>query len=133
MAWNPKISRAGSPRHSVNEPGMGKPGMSELETTAKELKSQLDAGHDVQIVDVRELWEFAIAHLPGSILIPMRELGARLGELDASRPTVVVCHHGIRSLHATLALRGRGFTEARSLRGGLQRWAAEIDPAMPQY
>ena len=107
--------------------------MNDIETTVDELKSQLDAGHDIQILDVREMWEFAIAHLPGSKLVPMHELGARLEELDRTRPTVVVCHHGIRSMHAALALRGRGFTDVRSLRGGIQRWATEIDPTMPQY
>ena len=107
--------------------------MSEIETTVLELKAQLDAGRDIQIVDVREMWEFSIAHLPGSTLVPMHEFGARLEELDRTRPTVIVCHHGIRSMHAALALRGRGFTEVRSLRGGIQRWATEIDPTMPQY
>jgi rhodanese-related sulfurtransferase len=107
--------------------------MNDIEITPIELKSQLDAARDMQILDVRELWEFAIAHLPDAILIPMHELGKRLDELDRARPTVVVCHHGIRSLHVTLALRGRGFTDIRSLRGGLQRWATEIDRSMPTY
>jgi len=105
----------------------------DIETTVVELKAQIDAGEDIQILDVREMWEFAIAHLAGSTLVPMHELGARLDELDRSRPTVIVCHHGIRSLHAALALRGRGFENVRSLRGGIQRWATEIDPTMPQY
>jgi rhodanese-related sulfurtransferase len=107
--------------------------MSDIEMTVAEFKETLDAGHDVQVVDVREMWEFAIAHLPGSILLPMHELGARLDELNRTRPTVIICHHGIRSLHAALALRGRGFTDVRSLRGGIQRWSTEIDPSMPQY
>jgi rhodanese-related sulfurtransferase len=106
---------------------------SDIETTVAQLKETLDAGHDVQLVDVREMWEFAIVHLPGSILLPMHDLGARLGEADRTRPTVIICHHGIRSLHAALALRGRGFTDVRSLRGGIERWATEIDPTMPRY
>jgi len=107
--------------------------MNDIETTVVELKSRLDAGRDVQIVDVREMWEYAIAHLDGSILLPMHELSSRLGELDPTRATVIVCHHGIRSLHAALALRGRGFVDVRSLRGGIERWATEIDPTMPHY
>ena len=63
----------------------------------------------------------------------MAELHRRLEEIDRDRPLVVYCHHGIRSLHAALALRSRGYTQARSLRGGIDRWSAEIDPAMPRY
>jgi len=104
-----------------------------LQIDAQELYTQFEAGADIQLVDVREDWEAAIARLPGAIHLPMRQLDARLAELDAKRPTVVYCHHGIRSLHVALALRSRGFTDVRSLRGGIDRWATEIDYEMPRY
>jgi rhodanese-related sulfurtransferase len=106
---------------------------SKLEIDVHELQQELDSGHDLQLVDVREGWEHALVRLPGSVLLPLHELGTRLSELDASRPTVVYCHHGIRSMHAALALASQGFAEVRSLRGGIHRWATEIDPSMPRY
>lgn len=106
---------------------------SKLEIDVQELQGEIDAGRDLQIVDVREGWEHALVRLPGSILLPLHELGSRLSELDASRPTVVYCHHGVRSMHAALALASRGFADVRSLRGGIHRWATEVDPSMPRY
>ena len=104
-----------------------------LQIDPRELQAQFEAGANVQLVDVREDWEAAIARLPGAIHLPMRQLDSRLSELDATRPTVVYCHHGVRSLHVALALRGRGFADVRSLRGGIDRWATEIDPDVPRY
>jgi rhodanese-related sulfurtransferase len=98
-----------------------------------ELRAALERGDDVQLVDVREGWEFAIARLEGAVLISLPELARRSSELDATKPTILYCHHGIRSLHAALALRSRGFENARSLRGGLDRWSAEIDATVPRY
>jgi rhodanese-related sulfurtransferase len=104
-----------------------------LHIDPSELRDQLDAGGDLQLVDVREDWEAAIARIEGAIHMPMAQIESRLQELDANRPTVIYCHHGIRSLHAALALRGRGFTDVRSLRGGIDRWAVEIDPSLDRY
>jgi adenylyltransferase/sulfurtransferase len=105
----------------------------DLHIEPRELHTQMQAGADIQLVDVREDWEATIAHIDGDIHVPLRQLEARLKELAAERPTVVYCHHGIRSLHATLALRGRGFKNVRSLRGGIDRWSTEIDADVPRY
>jgi rhodanese-related sulfurtransferase len=107
--------------------------LADLHIDVEELHTALQAGEDVQLLDVREGWEYTLARLDGAVWIPLAELDRRLGELDRERPLVVYCHHGIRSLHATLALRSRGFETARSLRGGLDRWAQEIDPSTPRY
>jgi rhodanese-related sulfurtransferase len=107
--------------------------MIDLQIDPRELRQQLDAGADIQLVDVREDWEAAIARLAGAIHLPMRQLDSRLAELDPKRPTVIYCHHGVRSLHAALALRGRGFTDVRSLRGGIDRWSTEVDPTLSRY
>lgn len=101
--------------------------------TPAELRDLLARGADVQIVDVREPVEWAIGHLPGSVLIPRAELARRAGELDPARPTVCVCHHGIRSLHAAALLRALGFDRVRDLAGGLERWALEVDAGFPRY
>jgi rhodanese-related sulfurtransferase len=87
----------------------------------------------VQLLDVREGWEYTLARLGWSAVDPLAELERRIGELDRDRALVVYCHHGIRSLHAAVALRSRGFETARSLRGGIDRWSQEIDSNTPRY
>jgi len=105
----------------------------DLQVDVEELHAALSNGEDVQLVDVRELHEWTLARLDGAVLIPLRELVQRIGELDSARTTVVFCHHGIRSLHAALALRSRGFEQVRSLRGGIDRWSTKIDAGVPRY
>jgi adenylyltransferase/sulfurtransferase len=105
----------------------------EAEISPAELQAALESGREVAIVDVREPHEFEIAHLPGSILIPLRELPARLAQLESRSDLVVLCHHGMRSLQAVELLRGAGFQHARSLAGGIDAWAAEIDPSLARY
>ncbi len=61
------------------------------------------------------------------------QLPERLGEVDARVDTVTVCHHGLRSLHARDLLRAAGFTRVRSLAGGIDRWAQEVEPEMARY
>lgn len=107
--------------------------MTEFEIDVHGLVALRAAAPGLQLVDVREDWEAAIARLDGAFHIPMGQIPARAGELDAAKPTVVYCHHGIRSLHVALALRARGFTDVRSLRGGIDRWSLEIDPGVPRY
>ena len=105
----------------------------DAEITAFELKAKLDAGESVTLVDVRRPLEWQIVHLDGSLLIPLDELGRRLGELNSADELVVVCRAGIRSARAVALLRERGFGHARNLIGGLMSWAREVDPSIPQY
>jgi sulfur-carrier protein adenylyltransferase/sulfurtransferase len=86
----------------------------------------------VQILDVREHWEYELASLPGAQLIPLGELADRLGELDPARPLVAYCHLGVRSLHALRLLRAAGFTELAHLSGGIEAYS-QLDPSVPRY
>ena len=104
-----------------------------FEIEAAELKQALDAGEAIVVVDVREGWEHALGHLPNAVHIPVREIPARLPELDPERAYVFYCHHGVRSMNAAVALSQRGFRNVRSLRGGIDAWSAEIDPTVPRY
>jgi molybdopterin/thiamine biosynthesis adenylyltransferase/rhodanese-related sulfurtransferase len=114
--------------------GVGaQPSHSGPEVTARELREALEQARPIALLDVREPHEHEIAHLPGSRLIPLRELPARLAELDPRTDLVVICHRGARSLHAVELLRGAGFSHVRSLAGGIDAWAEEVDPAMPRY
>jgi rhodanese-related sulfurtransferase len=87
----------------------------------------------VTLLDVREPWEYSLCRLDGSLHIPMGQLGARLEELDPDRPTVVICHHGVRSLHAGVFLERQGFPDVVNLQGGIDGWARTVDPAMTVY
>jgi rhodanese-related sulfurtransferase len=87
----------------------------------------------VTLLDVREPWEVALCRLEGSLHIPLAQLPARLGELDPDRTTVVICHHGVRSLHAGAFLERQGFGDVVNLRGGIDGWARFVDTAMAVY
>jgi len=97
--------------------------------TPAELLVRLD---DVLLLDVREPWEFAIASLPGAVLVPLGTLDAAVAGLPTDRPVVVYCHHGIRSANARDTLLAHGINAA-SLTGGIDAWSREIDPEIPRY
>ena len=85
-----------------------------------------------RLIDVREPWEFATAHIEGSVPIPMGEVPSRAHQ-DPEEPLVVVCHHGVRSMNVTVWLRNQGFENAQSLRGGIDAWSVEVDPKVARY
>ncbi len=101
--------------------------------SVQELKSKLETNGAVVVVDVREPFEYEIAHIEPSKLVPLGELPERLGELDRSKEIVALCHTGVRSALAVDLLQEAGFANAFNLTGGIEAWATEIDPAMPRY
>ena len=101
--------------------------------TPTELKRRLDEGEDLVLLDVREPEELDVCRIEGSTAIPMGELSVRHVELDPDRPTVCVCHHGVRSAHVAAALARLGFEQLYNLSGGVDRWAHEVDPGMSRY
>lgn len=84
------------------------------------------------LIDVREPWEFEYCRIEGSLLIPLGQLAARIDELPAERPLVIICHHGNRSWFAGVMLHEAGFA-VYNLRGGVEQWAAEVEPTMKRY
>lgn len=107
--------------------------MSVAPLAPRDLARRLAAGEPLVLLDVREPEELAIARIAGSLAIPLGELASRVAELDPERPTVLVCHHGIRSAHAAAWLAGQGFAELYNLSGGVERWALEVDRSMRRY
>lgn len=85
------------------------------------------------LLDVREPWEYQTCHITESCPIPMAEVPRRLAELDPEAETVVICHHGGRSLQIAMYLEKQGFARVHNLAGGLDAWARSVDPAMPTY
>ncbi|TXK18571.1 ThiF family adenylyltransferase [Homoserinibacter sp. GY 40078] len=98
-----------------------------------ELAAVLRSDTPPLLLDVREPWEVEAAALPGATVIPLGELPARIAELDPGLPTVVYCHHGVRSARALDLLRQAGFADARHLRGGIDSWSRAVDPSVPRY
>lgn len=104
------------------------------EITATDLKERLDKGEDIQIIDVREPQEVAVAKIPDSINIPLAQIVLRMGEIDAQRETVVHCKMGGRSARAIEALQRSGFAgNLLNLKGGILAWSNEVDPTIPKY
>ena len=85
------------------------------------------------MVDVREPEEWAIAHLPEAQLIPKGELPERVDEITHARGVVLYCRSGTRSAQAARLLLDLGFSNVKSLRGGINAWAQRVDPSLPQY
>jgi len=104
------------------------------EITATELKQRLDKGDDIQLIDVREDNEVAIATIPGAVHIPMGQVLNRMDEIDPERETVVHCKGGGRSARVIDALQRSGFKgKLINLKGGILGWSNEVDPSVPKY
>lgn len=102
------------------------------EISVQELKTRLDRGDSIVILDVREPGEFALSNI-GGILIPLGQLPARVGELRKDEEIAVLCHHGIRSRRAADFLLHSGFSRALNITGGIQAWSEKVDPSVPTY
>ena len=112
------------------------PDLIPLEISVQETQRLLAAeSADLRLVDVRDPDEYAHCRLPRSELIPLMtlpsEAAAKLHAKDA--PIILYCHHGMRSARAAEILRQLGYTNARSMAGGIDLWSSEIDPAVPRY
>ena len=104
------------------------------EITAVELKRRMDAGEDVQLVDVRQPDEFDYAKIKGAKLIPLGDMVRRMDELDDSRELVLQCKAGGRSAHAIEFLTRAGYKgKMVNLKGGITAWSNEVDPSVPKY
>lgn len=85
------------------------------------------------LLDVREPWEAQICAIPGSKLVPMREVPARASEIDPGQDVVLICHHGGRSMQVAMFLERNGYAKLHNLAGGVDAWAKTVDPSMPVY
>lgn len=103
-----------------------------LEVTPSDLAQALREGQ-VVLLDVREPHELEISSLPGALNIPLGVLAQSISSLDRAKPMVVFCRKGVRSLQAIQMLRAAGFNSARSLHGGINAYARDIEPTLYQY
>jgi rhodanese-related sulfurtransferase len=106
--------------------------------TVKEFETRLESSDEsLQLVDVREPDELAIAHLDGFINLPLSQFGEWSDDihnrLNSHRETIVMCHHGMRSAQMCQWLIHQGFTQVRNLTGGIDAYSVQIDPTVPRY
>ena len=109
------------------------PGLSEFEIEPVELKKMMDRGEEFFLLDVREPHEVQICTLPGSRLIPLGQLTARVHELNSADEIIAYCRSGQRSGKAVDFLKKTGFRKVKNLRGGILAWSDEVDPSVPKY
>lgn len=86
-----------------------------------------------RLLDVREQWERDVASIPGSELLTEPILQALLERGDRDAEYIFACHLGVRSLSAAAFFAERGFTNVRSMTGGIARWSTDVDPTVPTY
>ena len=112
---------------AVNEPP--------IEITCLAVKDKIDTGEPFLFIDCRNPDEHAQARIEGTRLVPMNEISTRIAEFEAYREQEIVihCHHGGRSARVADWLREQGFAKARTMVGGIDRWAEEIDRSVPRY
>ncbi len=107
--------------------------MDDLEITPADVKARLDRGEKLFLIDVREPWEHQLCQIEGAKLVPLGSLAASLQTLPDVDEVICYCHHGMRSLDAAAWLRLQGIEKAKSMAGGIERWALEIAPKVPRY
>jgi len=105
-----------------------------VEITAPEAAALLGRG-GVRLVDCREADEHALCRIEGAELIPLSifSQAAPAALKDRGEPIILYCHAGVRSARAADYLTQLGYTQVRSLRGGIDAWSAEVDPEVPRY
>ncbi len=100
----------------------------------QKLKEKIDAGEPLLLLDVREPEELEISEFPHPYKnIPVDDLPERANELDLTTDIVIFCRNDMRSRLAAQMLKRLGFTRVKVLKGGINAWAQEIDPSVPQY
>lgn len=101
--------------------------------SVKELSERMCSGEKIHVIDVREPFEWEICRIDKTLNIPMSSLTKSIEKIPDSEPTVIMCHHGVRSFHVIQYLQTKGFDQLMNLEGGIHAWALEIDEAMARY
>jgi sulfur-carrier protein adenylyltransferase/sulfurtransferase len=96
--------------------------------TPQDLSRRLADGEAIDLIDVREPYEWDADRIEGARLISLGEIPAAVDDVSSDRPTVLYCRSGSRSLQAAQYLSSHGRRNVASLLGGLDRWRAEVDP-----
>ncbi|HET7814752.1 MAG TPA: rhodanese-like domain-containing protein [Candidatus Baltobacteraceae bacterium] len=103
------------------------------ELSVEELERWRLSGRSFVLLDVREAHELAVASIGGALHVPMREIPARIGEIDRDAEIAVLCHHGARSRHAAMYLAANGFERVYNVDGGIDAYARRVDSSVGTY
>src|SRR3954452_5217868 len=103
-----------------------------LQASAPEVKTLIESGTAIELVDVRTVEERAIAAIDGFRLLDQAYHDALLLR-DRETPMVFQCHHGVRSQQAAEYFRSQGFRNLYNLQGGIDAWSVLVDPTVPRY
>jgi rhodanese-related sulfurtransferase len=103
------------------------------EITVDELARWKQEGKSFVLLDVREANECAIARIEGALWIPIGQIVQRINELDPASTIAVLCHHGGRSERVAAFLSARGFAHVFNVEGGIDAYAARIEPSLARY
>ena len=98
-----------------------------------DLAKRLEADEDIRLVDIRSREEFEAAHLDGSVLLTQPLMQEILGTWDNDQRFVVIDHQGKKGLDAAAYYLGHGMPNVHALRGGIDAWSLEVDPAIRRY
>lgn len=132
-------SRTPNPNPDPNLPAEARP---EHEVSPHFAAARAAGDSTYLILDCRLQSEADTAKIEGSVLVPLHQLEDSLDDIEDAlddrglpkdAPFAVLCHHGHRSLRAALLLQAAGFPGARSVFGGIELWAREVDPSIPRY
>jgi sulfur-carrier protein adenylyltransferase/sulfurtransferase len=111
----------------------GAPADAVREIQPAQLAQRLERGEKLEIIDVREPYEWEIGHIPGARLVPLDRIAEEIPRLDKRRETILYCKVGARSAYAAQQLARAGVADVRNLAGGILRWIDDVDPTMPRY
>jgi adenylyltransferase/sulfurtransferase len=103
------------------------------ELSVREIKTRIDQGESLLVIDVREPHELLISRINGAVSIPMSEMDNRWQEIPRDQPVVLMCRSGVRSANLLMQLQDLGYTNLFNMVGGINVWATEIDPTLPLY
>jgi rhodanese-related sulfurtransferase len=101
--------------------------------TPFEYVERCDSGELWKLLDVREPWEYRIANVEGSVLMPMAEVPVRYCELDRNDRVAVLCHTGVRSAAVATWLLQHGLKTVANVAGGIDAWSVTVDGSVPRY
>ncbi len=106
--------------------------------SASELAARLPQEQEqLQLIDVREPEEIAIASVAGFEILPLSQFEQWSSQIhsrfDLDKETIVMCHHGVRSAQMCQWLVSQGFTHVNNLVGGIEAYSVDVDPSIPRY
>lgn len=103
-----------------------------VQINAKDAAEALKSASKPRLIDVRTPAEWEMSKIPGAELIT-EELSYEIMNLSKETPMIFYCHTGVRSMDAASYFAGHGFSNVKSLTGGIDEWSQSIDPSIPRY